>query len=188
MDEVDYAGGDTVDFHGVKMNWAGDMTGAEMMAQIAKAYVPSLIHRNTNWIFHAGKPVHLLREPDGTVWVMQEYTKAVDPSLTTENLQQVGSKLKNLPKGWKFETKVLTDNLSLDTGSRRRLGRHPSRRTWQSPTRAAATARTPVPTTCRNPRGEAVTPRRERQVTSAEGRSNDRVSPRQRRRGRCACR
>ena len=30
MDEVDYAGDDTVDFHGVKMNWAGDMTGAEM--------------------------------------------------------------------------------------------------------------------------------------------------------------
>ena len=42
MDELDYAGGDTVDFHGVKMNWAGDMTGAEMMAQFQSAYVPSL--------------------------------------------------------------------------------------------------------------------------------------------------
>jgi hypothetical protein len=28
----------------------------------------------------------------------------------------VGSKLKNLPAGWKFETKVLTETLSLDTG------------------------------------------------------------------------
>ena len=34
MDEVDYAGGDPVDFHGVKMNWAGDMTGAEMIDPI----------------------------------------------------------------------------------------------------------------------------------------------------------
>ena len=58
----------------------------------------------------------LLREPGGPVWVLQEYTKAVDPSLTPDNLDQVGSKLKNLPKGWKFETKVLTKDLSLDTG------------------------------------------------------------------------
>ena len=85
-------------------------------AQIQSAYVPSLIRRNTNWIFHAGKPVHLLREPGGPVWVLQEYTKAVDPSLTPDNLNTVGGKLKNLPKGWKFETKVLTEDLSLDTG------------------------------------------------------------------------
>jgi hypothetical protein len=62
------------------------------------AYAPNLIYRNTNWVFKAGKPVHLLREPNGTVWVMQEYTKAVDPSLTPDNLHQLGSKLKNLPK------------------------------------------------------------------------------------------
>ena len=49
------------------------------------------------------------------MWVLQEYTKAVDPSLTADNLDTIGSKLKNLPEGWKFETKVLTKNLSLDT-------------------------------------------------------------------------
>ena len=59
--------------------------------------------------------MHLLREPNGTVWVMQEYTKDVDPSLTLDNLHQVGSKLKGLPKGWVFETKVLTKELSLNT-------------------------------------------------------------------------
>ena len=72
--------------------------------------------------------MHLLREPNGTVWVLQEYTKAVDPSLTADNLDTIGSKLKNLPEGWTFETKVLTKNLALDTGSSRRLGRHHSRR------------------------------------------------------------
>ena len=59
--------------------------------------------------------MHLLREPNGTVWVMQEYTKDVDPSLTLDNLHQVGAKLKSLPKGWVFETKVLTKELSLNT-------------------------------------------------------------------------
>ena len=113
------------------MNWAGDMTGAEMIAQFQSAYVPSLIQRNTNWIFHAGKPLHVLRDPNGTVWVLQEYTKAVDPSLTPDNLNTVGSKLKNLPAGWKFETKVLTENLSLDTGRCGRVGRDHSRRARQ---------------------------------------------------------
>jgi hypothetical protein len=51
----------------------------------------------------------------GPVWVLQEYTKDVDPSLDINNLDQLGSKLKNLPKGWTFEAKVLTTDLSLDT-------------------------------------------------------------------------
>jgi hypothetical protein len=98
------------------MNWVGDMTGAEMVAQFENAYLPCLIRRDTIWTWRAGKPVHLLREPGGPVWVLQEYTKAADPSLTPDNLDQLGSKLKNLPKGWKFETKVLTKDLVLDTG------------------------------------------------------------------------
>ena len=92
------------------------MTGAEMIAEFQSAYAPSLIRRDTVWTFHAGKPVHLLREPGGPIWVLQEYTKAVDSSLTPNNLNTVGSKLKNLPKGWTFETKVLSQNLVLDTG------------------------------------------------------------------------
>ena len=115
MDELEVAAGDTVDFHGVAMNWVGDMTGAEMVAQFENAYLPCLIRRDTIWTWYAGKPVYLLREP-GTNWVLQEYTKAVDASLTPDNLHELGGKLKNLPKGWTFETKVLTKDLTLDTG------------------------------------------------------------------------
>ena len=87
----------------------------KMMSEMASAYVPSLIYRNTNWIFYAGKPVYLLREPGGTVWVLQEMTKDLDPSLEVDNLDQLGGKYKELPEGWTFETKELTENLSLDT-------------------------------------------------------------------------
>ena len=104
------------------------MTGAEMITQIQNAYVPSLIRRNTVWTFKAGKPVYLLREPGGPVWVLQEYTKAVDPSLTPDNLNELGGKLKNLPKGWTFETKVLDQGSGARHRSRRRLGGHHSRR------------------------------------------------------------
>jgi hypothetical protein len=116
MDEMTMHVGEVVDFQGVKMCWAGDMTGAEIRSQFgATKYEPAKILRDTDWIFKAGKPVYLLREPGGIVWVMQEYTKAVDPTLTIDNLDTVGGKLKNLPPGWKFETKVLSKDLSLDT-------------------------------------------------------------------------
>jgi hypothetical protein len=112
---MDMRVGEVVDFQGVKMCWAGDMTGEELRSQFGANYVPAKILRDTNWIYKAGKPVYLLREPGGIVWVMQEYTKTVDPTLTIDNLNTVGGKLKKLPQGWKFETKVLTKDLSLET-------------------------------------------------------------------------
>lgn len=116
MDEYEYTGSEVVNFHGVDMRWAGDMTGAEMLSEFQNAYTPSLIYRNTNWVYHAGMPVYLLREPGGAVWVLQEMTNEVDSSLEPGNLESLGSKYKQLPDGWTFETRVLTDNLSLDTG------------------------------------------------------------------------
>ncbi len=114
MDEIGVYVGEVVNFQGAKLCWVGDMSGDEVKAHFAAPYAVGKILRNTEWIYKAGKPVYLLREPGGVVWVMQEYTKEVDSSLTIDNLQTVGSKLKNLPAGWKFETKVLTKDLSLD--------------------------------------------------------------------------
>jgi|JI9StandDraft_1071089.scaffolds.fasta_scaffold92560_2 hypothetical protein len=115
MDEIEFVVGETQNFHGVELRWGGDMTGAEMLTQFQSAYVPSLIRRSTVWTFKAGKSVCLLREPNGAVWVLQEYTKAVDPDLTPDNLHTLGGKLKNLPQGWTFETKILEKDLVLDT-------------------------------------------------------------------------
>ena len=98
MDEIKFFVGEAQTSTVVELRWGGDMTGAEMMTQFQNAYVPSLIRRNTVWTFKAGKSVYLLREPGGAVWVLQEYTKAVDPSLTPDNLDELGSKLKTLPK------------------------------------------------------------------------------------------
>ena len=116
FDEMGVEVGEVVDFQGVKLCWVGDMSGDEIKAHFAAPYAVGKILRNTDWIYKAGKKVHLLREPGGTVWVMQEYTKEVDPTLTIDNLDQVGGKLKNLPQGWTFETKVLDQGSSLDTG------------------------------------------------------------------------
>jgi len=115
MDEIDMHLGEVLDFQGVKMAWAGDMSADEVMQHFSGPYIIGKILRNTNWIYKAGKPVYLLREPSGLVWVMQEYTKEVDPTLTIDNLNEVGGKLKNLPEGWTFETKIIDRDLTLDT-------------------------------------------------------------------------
>lgn len=83
IDEAELLGGYRVDFHGVKMGWVGEMIVKDLMDPFHNAYLPCLIQCFTNWIYHVGKPVHILRNPEGTTWVMQEYTKNVDPTLTT---------------------------------------------------------------------------------------------------------
>ena len=88
-----------------------------MIAQFKSAYSPSLIYRNTNWIWHAGKPVYLLREPErrglGPAGVHEGGRSEPRPPTTSTSW---ASKYKNLPEGWTFETKMLTEELSLDTG------------------------------------------------------------------------
>ena len=115
FDEMGVEVGEVVDFQGVKLCWVGDMSGDEIKAHFAAPYAIGKILRNTDWIYKAGKKVHLLREPGGAVWVMQEYTKEVDPDPHHGQPRPGRAKLKNLPAGWKFETKVLTKDLSLDT-------------------------------------------------------------------------
>ena len=112
--EVQY--GYSWDFDGAKMGHLGQMVAKDLIAHFhGPGYVPTLLTRLTRWTWDAGKAAHLLREPNGTVWVMQEYTKDIDPSLTIDNLKDLGPKLKTLPKGWKYETKVLERDLVLDT-------------------------------------------------------------------------
>lgn len=115
MDEINMHLGEVVNFHGVNMAWAGDMSADEIMKHMGGAYEVGKILRNTSWIYKAGNRICLLREPGGLVWVMQEYTKEVDPALTMENVHEIGSKLKNLPEGWIFESKILDKDLILDT-------------------------------------------------------------------------
>ena len=115
FDEGEVQGGYIVEFDGVKMCWIGEMVAQDVVEHFhGPAYVPALIYRLTRWTWHAGKPAHILREPNGPTWAMQEMTTDVDPTLTIDNLDQVGKKLK-LPPGWTFETKVLTQDLLLDT-------------------------------------------------------------------------
>ena len=52
--------------------------------------------------------------PDGLAYVMQAYCVGVDPTLTQESLPALGERLA-LPEGWSYRTRILTDELVVDT-------------------------------------------------------------------------
>ena len=116
MDEIDFAGGDTVDFHGVQMNWAGDMTGAEMIGpdpeRLRALPDPAQHHLDVARRQARAPAARAGRHGLGAPGVHQGGRPEPHP----DNLDTLGGKFKDLPKGWTFEVKVLDKELPLDTG------------------------------------------------------------------------
>lgn len=82
--------------------------------QSAFAYRKTQIHRTSVYDFVAGRPVNLLRDPDGVTWVMQTFTNHVAHDLTEAGLAGLGSRL-TLPDGWRFRTVTLAQDLTVTT-------------------------------------------------------------------------
>lgn len=79
-----------------------------------RPYVERHVDRGAVFFFDAGRPVHELVDPTGTAYVMQAYCVGVDPTLSEEDLPQLGERL-DLPAGWTYRTRVLDDELVVDT-------------------------------------------------------------------------
>ena len=82
--------------------------------QSAMAYHPMQIHRVTTYRFLTGRPVFLLRSPEGVTWVMQTYTNHKAADLTAADLAGLGDRL-SLPEGWQYAARVLDQDLVIDT-------------------------------------------------------------------------
>ena len=80
-------------------------------------YLVNRVDRRTVFVFGAGRPVFELVDPHGQRWVMQSYNLATDPSLTVDALAGLAEHLQ-LPDGWRYETRVLTEPLRVDTTTR----------------------------------------------------------------------
>lgn len=114
MDKVTaFTAGETVELQGIKVKWAATMT-PEAVGKIlgSQPYTVAQITRDTEWLYRQGKPVWLLRAPEGKVWILQVFTKAKDPTLSMDTLDTLASKLQ-LPAGWSFDKQILTKDLSL---------------------------------------------------------------------------
>jgi hypothetical protein len=80
-------------------------------------YSLNKVHRHTVFVFNAGEEIYELQDPRGQHWVMQTWSQVVDPNLSRADLPELASRL-NLPDGWSYQTRVLTEPLRVDTTSR----------------------------------------------------------------------
>jgi hypothetical protein len=82
--------------------------------QSALAYQPMQIGRTTTYEFRSGRPVFLLRSPDGVVWVMQTFTNHIAHDLTEADLPHLGARL-SLADGWQYKTVTPSQDLTITT-------------------------------------------------------------------------
>jgi len=80
-------------------------------------YSVNKVSRHTVFVFNAGEEVYELQDPHGHRWVMQTWSQVVDPELSRADLPKLGDRLK-LPDAWSYLTRVLTEELRVDTTSR----------------------------------------------------------------------
>jgi hypothetical protein len=78
----------------------------------SRPYAVRTIHRETTYLYEAGKPVYEITDDEGRVYVMQTFAEIVDKTLTMDDLAALGTKLK-LPDGWTYSSRVLDADLTL---------------------------------------------------------------------------
>lgn len=80
----------------------------------SKPYTGNTVERTSRYVYKAGRPIFELIAPDGRRYVMQTYALIVDKTLQESDLPNLGERLK-LPKGWKYQTRILEEDLVLTT-------------------------------------------------------------------------
>lgn len=115
MDWIELPAGEVQTFDGLHARWMGHVElpkGVELGKKGSTAYKPTQVHRKSTMTFEKGKPVFILDDPEGTPWVMQAFSKIVDPNLTYEQLADLATKLKP-PAGWKYRVAKLDRDLTI---------------------------------------------------------------------------
>lgn len=75
-------------------------------------YKTTQVSRKSKQGYNKGTRVFILDDPNGTVWIMQAYSRIVDPELSYEDLMTLDQKI-DLPEGWKYRTVELKDDLAI---------------------------------------------------------------------------
>jgi hypothetical protein len=114
MDSQTVLFGEKASFGGLEARWVATLPLATA-AKAAKGSEPYKVFtpkKTQKMVYSKGKPVYELVDPDGHVYVMQAH----DEQFPIASLPKLGEKLKKLPKGWKYRTRSLTEDLVLDLG------------------------------------------------------------------------
>jgi hypothetical protein len=102
-------------FGGVSGTWTSVASATDIAKATARdSYDPGYVYRNHTVTFNNGSEVYFLVAPDGEVFVMQSFSRDVDPTLTEDNLPHLAARLE-LPEGWGFRAEVLDQDLEVSS-------------------------------------------------------------------------
>ncbi|HEY1832352.1 MAG TPA: hypothetical protein VGG38_19100 [Acidimicrobiales bacterium] len=100
------------EFNGLLMRRIAVLALGTNPAQVP--YTVRKVDRRVSMFFDAGSAVYELIDPDGLSYVMQAYCTGVDTTIDENSLADLGERLA-LPTGWSFRTRVLQEELIVDT-------------------------------------------------------------------------
>jgi len=100
------------EFNGLQMRRIALLALGSNPAQIP--YTVRKVDRQVIMYFDAGTDVYELIDPQGLTYVMQAYCTGVDATLDEQSLADLADRLA-VPTGWRFQTRVLRDELIVDT-------------------------------------------------------------------------
>lgn len=100
------------EFNGIQMRRIAVVNlGADFAAG---PYTERHVNRGAVFFWDAGKKVYELVDPSGAAYVMQARCIGVDPAMSEESLDTLGSRLA-MPDGWSYCVRVLDKELVVDT-------------------------------------------------------------------------
>lgn len=99
---------------GLKMREVATLTSRSLTPE---AFTIIKVGRDNNWIFRKGRKIRELIAPNGRRFVMQAYTRTIDPGLNLRELNRTASNpLAEIPDGWRFKTRRLRRKLVVRAG------------------------------------------------------------------------
>ena len=96
-----------------------------------RPYHPLTMNRNTKYTYFANDYIYKLIAPDGTEYIMQAASQEIDPNMQLKDLVNLGSRLKNLPEGWRYEPEFIKEEFINISDGNTRIVQDEFRNTYQ---------------------------------------------------------
>jgi hypothetical protein len=112
MDSQILSVGEKASFGGLEARWCATLDPTKLQKEGAEPYKVFIPKKTQYMVYAKGKPVFELVDPDGHSYVLQARAE----QFPIESLATLGKGLKQLPKGWQYRTRILSEDMVLDLG------------------------------------------------------------------------
>ncbi|TPX57049.1 hypothetical protein CcCBS67573_g09291 [Chytriomyces confervae] len=108
-----------VAFDGLEMRSIATINLSLMQAMTLRGnYTARPMPRMVEFVWEAGSQAHFLITPKGLLFILQSISQKHLPALNVDNVQEIlgaANAFKEIPKGWKFETRLLQNEVVVKT-------------------------------------------------------------------------